>query len=107
MYNKIPYDAMKLNKADVKTPVHFSLLKETNPEVVLSTLKKAEKGDQLVLRIYNPTDTSKIASFEMNGSLKQAYTANLNEKPLELLEGVDNKVQTRIKPNQVKTILFK
>lgn len=107
VYNKIPYDAMKLNKADVKTPVHFSLLKETNPEVVLSTLKKAEKGDQLVLRIYNPTDTSKIASFEMNGSLKQAYTANLNEKPLELLEGVDNKVQTRIKPNQVKTILFK
>ncbi|MEJ9210071.1 mannosylglycerate hydrolase [Bacillus smithii] len=106
-YNKIPYDAMKLNKDDVKTPVHFSLLKETTPEVVLSTLKKAEKDDQLVLRIYNPTDTLKIASFEMNGSLKQAYTANLNEKPMESLEAKDNKVETRIKPNQVKTILFK
>jgi mannosylglycerate hydrolase len=107
LYNKIPYDAMKLNKADVKTPVNFSLLKESYPEVVLSTLKKAEKDDQYVLRFYNPTDKPKTASFEMNRSLEQAYTANLNEKPLELLEVTNNKVEIRIKPNQVKTVLFK
>lgn len=108
VYNKIPYDAMKLNKADIKTPVKFSLLKESSPEVVLSTLKKAEKDDQLVLRFYNPTDKPKTASFEINGILKEAYKANLNEKPLELLEVADSrKIETKIKPNQVITVLFK
>ncbi|MDM5153751.1 glycosyl hydrolase-related protein [Bacillus sp. DX1.1] len=76
---------MKLNNADVKTPVHFSFLQEAQPEIVLSTLKKAEKDDQFVLRFYNATDEEKTASFELNRSIQEAHTANLNEKPLEIL----------------------
>ncbi|PLR85042.1 alpha-mannosidase [Bacillus canaveralius] len=106
LYNKIPYNAMKLNQAIVKTPVSFSLLKETNPQVVLSTLKKAEKDDRLVLRFYNPTDNTKLASFELGSSVEQAYKANLNEKPLESLILRENLVEIEAKSNQVQTILF-
>ncbi|PLR95943.1 mannosylglycerate hydrolase [Bacillus sp. T33-2] len=106
VYNKIPYDAMKLNKADVKTPASFSLLKETDPTVVLSTLKKAEKDERFVLRFYNPADEEKTASFEWNRSIGQAHTANLNEEPVEALEVSDNKVQVNVKANQVRSILF-
>ncbi|MGW9018926.1 glycoside hydrolase family 38 C-terminal domain-containing protein, partial [Priestia megaterium] len=106
LYNKIPFNAMKLNKSDVRTPTRFSFLKELQSESVLSTLKKAEKDDQFVLRFYNPTDEEKIATFELTPSIGQAYTANLNEAYSGDLEIEDNKFQLKVKTNQVKTILF-
>lgn len=106
LYNKIPFNAMKLNTVNVKTPASFSLLKESHPDSVLSTLKKAEKDDQFVLRFYNPTDEEKVVSFEINRSIQQAFTANLNEKYSEVIEVEENKVQSKINTNQVKTILF-
>ncbi|MDQ0218136.1 mannosylglycerate hydrolase [Peribacillus cavernae] len=106
LYNKIPFNAMKLNKAEVTTPVQFSFLKEEQPEVVLSTLKKAEKDEQFVLRFYNPTDEEKTASFEFKRPIQQAHIVNLNEKSSETLEIEDNKIQLKVKTNQVRTILF-
>lgn len=52
-YNKMPYNAMKLNPSDLKTPYRYSLFTETEKETVLSVLKKAEEDDSLILRIYN------------------------------------------------------
>jgi mannosylglycerate hydrolase len=105
-YNKIPYDAMKLNKADVKTPVQFSLLKEFNPKIVISTVKKAERGDELVLRFYNPMEEETTASFAFTPTVKQAQMSNLNEKPAELLAVEENTVEMKVKTNQVKTTLI-
>ena len=52
-YNKMPYNAMKLNPSEVKVPYAFSLLSETEGRVVLSALKKAEDEDKLIARFYN------------------------------------------------------
>jgi mannosylglycerate hydrolase len=105
-YNKIPHDAMKLNKEDVKTPLEFSFLKEIQPNIVLSTLKKAEKENQFVLRFYNPTNKEETAKFEINREIDNVYTANLNEKALEELPLNNNQIQVNVKSNQVKSILF-
>lgn len=105
-YNKIPHDAMKLNRTDVKTPLEFSFFKEVQPNIVLSTLKKAEKENKLVLRFYNPTDVEETVAFEFNREIDHANTANLNEKALENLSVNNNQVQVSVKTNQVKSILF-
>lgn len=105
-YNKIPHDAMKLNKANVKTPLEFSFFKEIQPNIVLSTLKKAEKENQFVLRFYNPTVVEENATFEFNCEIDHANLANLNEKALEALLVNKNQVQVNVKTNQVKSILF-
>lgn len=105
-YNKIPHDAMKLNKANVKTPLEFSFFKEVDPNVVLSTLKKAEKDAQFILRFYNPTEAEATAVFEFNRGIEHASAANLNEKAIGELELTNNKVQMNVKTNQVKSILF-
>ncbi|MCI8658831.1 MAG: mannosylglycerate hydrolase [Lachnospiraceae bacterium] len=52
-YNKMPYDAMKLNSSDIKVPCQCSLFEETEGETVLSTLKKAEEDNRLIARFYN------------------------------------------------------
>ncbi|WP_232695525.1 mannosylglycerate hydrolase [Brevibacillus daliensis] len=105
-YNKIPHDAMKLNKAAVKTPLEFSFINEVQPNIVLSTLKKAEKENKFVLRFYNPTDVEETAVFKFNREIHQAHTANLNEKALENLSVNNNQVQVSVQTNQVKSILF-
>ncbi|MDC3411887.1 glycosyl hydrolase-related protein [Aquibacillus sp. 3ASR75-11] len=97
---------MKLNRADVKTPLEYSFLKETNTNVVLSTLKKAEDGDQFLLRFYNPTDTEKTAQYEFGRSINQAQLANLNEEPKSSVHVDNDKVEVNLKVNQVKNILF-
>ena len=55
-YNKIPFDAMKLNRADFATPGTYSLLTMPSVGCMLSALKKAEDRDELVMRIFNPDE---------------------------------------------------
>jgi mannosylglycerate hydrolase len=105
-YNKIPYDAMKMNREEIQTPVRFSFLREGQPAVVLSTLKKAEKENAFVLRVYNPGDEEKSASFIFPQDVTRAYLADLKEQPVEPLPLSGHNVSFTLLPNQVKTILF-
>ncbi len=56
-YNKIPWDAMKLNKAGFTVPDSYSLLSMSPVGCQLSALKKAEDRDEFILRLFNPSDT--------------------------------------------------
>ncbi len=105
-YNKIPHNAMKLNDAEVKTPLNHSLFEQADKGVVLSTLKKAECDDKLVYRYYNATDQVQKASLKWNGPVEMIYEANLNEKPLSEMVTDDGDLNFELKPNQVKTFLL-
>lgn len=104
-YNKIPYNAMKLNASDVKTPASFSFFQETTANAVLSTLKKAEKSDQYVLRFYNATDEAVHTTFAL--STAEVFESNLNEQPTSAVAIENNEVTIHVKKNQVKTLLWK
>ncbi|MEZ9184586.1 mannosylglycerate hydrolase [Vibrio splendidus] len=60
-YNKIPYNAMKLNVGEQNLPMSFSLLSKQQSGAVLSVLKKAEDEDALILRVYNPAETGSVS----------------------------------------------
>ncbi|WP_066309521.1 mannosylglycerate hydrolase [Bacillus sp. FJAT-29814] len=105
-YNKIPYNAMKLNPSGLQTPTSFSFLQETNPNAVLSTLKKAEKEPKFVLRFYNPTATEQQSSFTVNRSVNEVSEANLNEKATVPLKLEKNQFTVTLKQNEVKSVLF-
>ncbi|WP_059103702.1 mannosylglycerate hydrolase [Shouchella shacheensis] len=104
-YNKIPHNAMKLNPEAVHTPATFSLLHERSPEAVLSTLKKAENEEKLVLRFYNAMEADKDMKFQL-GEVEGAQIANLNEKPLETAAVENGSVKLHVKMNQVKSLMF-
>lgn len=59
-YNKIPFDAMKLNRANFETPGTFSLLTMSSVGCMLSVLKKAEDRDELIVRVYNPDEQQSV-----------------------------------------------
>lgn len=52
-YNKMPYNAMKLNPSDLNLPYRYSLFQELENKAVLSVLKKAEEEERLILRFFN------------------------------------------------------
>ncbi|MGF1745750.1 mannosylglycerate hydrolase [Vibrio minamisatsumaniensis] len=60
-YNKIPYNAMKLNVGEQNLPMNFSLLSKQQLGAVLSVLKKSEDADALIMRVYNPAETGSVS----------------------------------------------
>ncbi|RKF13754.1 mannosylglycerate hydrolase [Alginatibacterium sediminis] len=83
-YNKIPYNAMKLNVGKRSVPMSFSLLNKDAPGAVLSVLKKAEDEDALIIRVYNPSETHALHDdIRFSHSLSDWTATGLDEKPLE------------------------
>ncbi|WES69853.1 mannosylglycerate hydrolase [Superficieibacter sp. HKU1] len=64
-YNKIPWDAMKLNRSDVVTPERYSLFSMPSTGCVLSVLKKAEDRNELIIRLFNPSEGENSETFLM------------------------------------------
>ncbi|SHH66662.1 mannosylglycerate hydrolase [Clostridium grantii] len=104
-YNKMPYNAMKLNPAAFNTPYEYSLFTQNDEETVLSVLKKSEKDSGIIVRYYNATEDEKLAEFSFNKKVNKISETNLNEKIVEELVIDDSQIEIKIKKNQVKTIL--
>lgn len=90
-YHKMPYNAMKLNDVAFTTPYTYSLLEEQNKDVTLSVLKKAEKSNELLYRVFNTN--RKDVKISLNTTIETEV--NLKEEDIET-----NRV---VKYNQVKT----
>lgn len=93
-YNKMPYNAMKLNDVDFNTPYTYSLI-EANKDVTLSTLKKAENEDAYIIRVFNTHKENQ--TLKLNIPFNQSV--NLNEEYITF--------DSQIKYNQVKSFMFK
>ncbi len=101
-YNKMPYNAMKLNTPEIRTEYSYSLLRFDNPSVIISTLKKEEKGDGLLLRCYNADEQSQEAKLKTD--LQIAGVMRMDETSLDETKTSQNLI---LMPNQNKTILLK
>ncbi|QGH20263.1 mannosylglycerate hydrolase [Clostridium butyricum] len=106
-YNKMPYNAMKLNDSEVITPYSYSLLKQYDENLVLSVIKKAEKEEGLIIRMYNPNEYEESTNILFDRSIKEAVKANLNERKIEKINIEDSSIKVKCKKNQVQTILIK
>ena len=106
-YNKMPYNAMKLNNSEVSTPYSYSLLKQYDENLVLSVIKKAEKEEGLIIRMYNPNEYEESTNILFDRSIKEAVKANLNERKIEKINIEDSSIKVKCRKNQVQTILIK
>lgn len=102
-YNKIPWDAMKLNRAAFRTPESYSLLTLPPTGCMLSALKKSEDGEALILRLFNPSEsTSYDATLAVNRTIKGCYETDMNERTKE--GGHDEKgIVGAFRPGQSRT----
>ncbi|OMQ22445.1 mannosylglycerate hydrolase [Serratia oryzae] len=105
-YNKIPFDAMKLNLAAFRTPLRFSLLSMAESGPVLSVLKKAEDAEALIIRVYNPSEQVTIGGQLTLEQPPQAWLeTGMDEQPLAQQNAVNGDFG-QLAPCQSKTFRF-
>lgn len=101
-YNKIPWDAMKLNRASLTTPESYSLLALSPTGCVLSAIKKAEDRDELILRLFNPSQSSACdATLSVNPAVKRCCETDMNERQMD--HGEDEGIVGAFRPGQSRT----
>ncbi|EOZ9389951.1 mannosylglycerate hydrolase [Enterobacter cancerogenus] len=102
-YNKIPWDAMKLNRAAFTTPEGYSLLTLSPTGCVLSALKKAEDRESLILRLFNPSETTSCdVTLSMNRPIAACNETDLKEC-LREGEGNADGITGAFRPGQSRT----
>ena len=65
------------SKGDVKPNTSFI---EIDKNLVMSSLKKAEDRNSVILRVYNPTDNEIVSDINLMKQPKNAYITNMNEE---------------------------
>ncbi|MHA1714443.1 MAG: glycoside hydrolase family 38 C-terminal domain-containing protein, partial [Promethearchaeota archaeon] len=74
----------RIDKPDTYLPAKQSFFKIDNPLLVISTIKKAESSDDIILRIFNASIHSKAAGIlETALNVKRIELVNLNEEVIQ------------------------
>lgn len=107
-YNKMLYNAMKLNDVDFKVPFQYSLLTYTGGDVVLSAIKKSEAQNGLILRFFNPSNATTTARFQLPQGTTEAFPTNLAEQalPEASYEWTGGEFTLKVKKNEARTVFI-
>lgn len=107
-YNKIPFNAMKLNVGEQNLPLTYSLLSTKKSGVVLSVLKKAEDQDALIIRVYNPSETEPVSgTVEFTSEPTEWVETLLDETPKADVTPLAMQDFGTLAPCQAKTFRIK
>lgn len=84
----------------------FSLAEVSGDNVTIETVKKAEKSDELVLRVFEHANIRAEAVISFGLDVKRVRTVNLMEEgPSKPLEIKDNSVTLSLRPFEIVTLL--
>ncbi|HEY2451126.1 MAG TPA: mannosylglycerate hydrolase [Scandinavium sp.] len=102
-YNKIPWDAMKLNRTAIVVPESYSLFTLPATGCQLSALKKAEDDNALIVRLFNPSDSENCESMMMfNRHQPACQETGMDEQVLEGGNNIMGK-PVNLRPGQSRT----
>ncbi len=76
----------------------------SNNNIIMSAFKKAQDTDNLIIRIFNPTNTEQITDISFLMPLKKAYLCNLNEERQSDITVKDNTIQLSLKKAKIITV---
>ena len=101
VYNKMPYNAMKLNVSSYETPYEYSLLNEESTDFVVTALKKAQGKEEFIIRGFQAKEDKLDVRFNTQNRSFKAET-NMDEDKIKDMFGSDC-----ISKNVAKTYSFK
>ncbi|MBN2308403.1 MAG: hypothetical protein JXR94_05495 [Candidatus Hydrogenedentes bacterium] len=86
-----------------RLPQQASLIDPGSEGIVLSAVKKSEKRNSLIVRLYNPGGPAVSATLKAFRPIRAAYATDLNERRLKPLRLVRGAIRYRCRPYQVLT----
>ena len=76
------------------------------PNVILETIKQAEDGNGIILRLYECENSRTKTALTVSADYKKAYSVNLLEQIEDELPITNSQITFTIKPYEIKTILL-
>jgi mannosylglycerate hydrolase len=127
-YSIIPHESDVISSKAYKTAYQFNtglvpfnvksntegLLSDTQElvsvgtdNIIISSIKKSEKGDNLIIRLYNPTGNVHESIVSIFKDFRKAYLINLKEEIISELEKNDeNKLNVQFSPYKIVSLMF-
>jgi alpha-mannosidase len=74
--------------------------------VCYSIIKVSEDKNGIILRVFNPQNTSEKFTVDTKFEYKNVYESDLSEENLTKLESCSNSIFTEVLPHKIKTLYF-
>jgi len=85
-------------------PGEMPLIEQSDSRVVVSAIKKCEREDALMVRLFNITDVTITTSVKINAPFAALSIANLNEESIEEHRAENGVTQLRFRPKEIKSL---
>jgi alpha-mannosidase len=94
-----------LDESKAIMPLIQSWLSVDRPEIAVSSIKRARRGNRIVVRLFNMS-TYKIApTLAFFANVRSAHLARLDETPIEAVPHLKNQVRLSLAGKEVKTVM--
>jgi alpha-mannosidase len=106
-YLNYPMTAIKAEGTESTIPESFSMLSIDRENVICETVKEAENGNDLVLRLYESKNSRSKVNIKLGFKAEKAYLCDMLENEIEELPLNDGVISTEIKGFEILTIKVK
>ena len=93
-----------IDKQDGTLPESFSFVNTNSKNIVIETVKKAEKSDDIILRFYEAFDRSGNVTLNFGIPVKEVYLCDMLENNIEPIEVKDNSVTLPVSNFEITTL---
>jgi mannosylglycerate hydrolase len=101
----IPFNVKWNEKGKLKDTQELILV--DSDDIIISAIKKSEKGDNLVIRFFNPSGNKQTCTLSLFKEFRKVFLTNLKEEYISELEKIEeNKVKINFAPYKIVTLLF-
>jgi mannosylglycerate hydrolase len=101
-----PMRVMSTGLHSGKLPISDSLVEVFPWSLVTSAIKVPEKGEGLIVRLYNPAEESVRGTIKLDRPFLMAELVNLEETSQRVLESGHDRVELDVKGRQIVTLKF-
>lgn len=99
-----PFDAVKLKKQEGDLPDNFSFVWADKANVVTETIKSAENGNGIIIRVFDCGDISGNVNLNFGINIKKAYLCDMLENEISELTIKNNSISLKLKNYEIITI---
>jgi alpha-mannosidase len=90
--------------ANASLPEQLSFFSTGDPNVLISTIKKAEDSDEVILRLVDLEGKNKKLQFHSFQKIKEAWLTNLIEEEVKKLKITHGKPEIEVGKNSIETL---
>lgn len=94
------------SRKEGQLPSEFGFIELVSKELVLTAVKKAEKEDGFIVRLFNATGNVVNGTLNTYFPVREAYALNLNEERLSSIS-IDKGIKIDVPPYKIISVLFK